>query len=369
MQVPFLDLQAQYASIRAAVEPRLLDLCASQGFVLGPEVQALEAEIAAYTGSRHAIGCASGTDALILALMSCDVGPGDEVIVPSFTFMATGGAVALRHATPVFVDILPASFNVDPAAVEAAITSRTRAIIAVDLYGQCADMQAICDIGARHGVTVIEDAAQSIGAEHRGRRAGGIADLTTFSFYPSKNLGGFGDGGMITTKDDAHAERLRRLRVHGETARYVHDLIGTNSRLDALQAAVLRIKLQHLDDWVVRRQAHARAYRQQLLDAGLQDRLVLPETSAHATRHVWNQFTLRVPQRDALRQHLTEASIGTGVYYPIPMHRQKCFASLPPVSLPATEAASREVLSLPLYPELREEQRQHVVRSIVDFFA
>jgi dTDP-4-amino-4,6-dideoxygalactose transaminase len=266
------------------------------------------------------------------------------------------------------VDILPDSFNVDPDALQAALTSRTRAIIAVDLYGQCADMQTIGDIASQHGVAVIEDAAQSIGAEHRGRRAGGIADLTTFSFYPSKNLGGFGDGGMITTNDDAHAERLRQLRVHGETARYVHDLIGTNSRLDALQAAVLRIKLQHLDDWVQRRQAHAQAYRQQLLDADLQDHLTVPEAASHATRHVWNQFTLRVKRRDALRQHLTEASIGTGVYYPIPMHQQKCFAHLPSVVLPETEAASREVLSLPLYPELREEQRQHVIDSIVGFF-
>lgn len=368
MQVPFLDLQAQYAGIRSDIEPRLLELCASQGFVLGPEVQKLEEEIADYTQSRHAIGCASGTDALILALMSCGIGPGDEVIVPSFTFMATGGSVALRHATPVFADILPDSFNLDPASVEAALTPRTRAIIAVDLYGQCADIEAIGAIAARHGIVLIEDAAQSIGAEHRGRRAGGLADLTTFSFYPSKNLGAFGDGGMITTNDDAHAERLRRLRVHGETSRYVHDLVGTNSRLDALQAAVLRIKLQHLDDWVERRQAHAAAYRQQLLDAGLQDHLTVPTVSSHTTRHVWNQFTLRVEQRDALRQHLTDAAIGTGVYYPIPMHQQKCFASLPQVTLPETEAASRQVLSLPLYPELRDEQRRHVVDSIVGFY-
>ena len=381
MNVPFLDLQAQYASIREVVEPRLLQLCASQGFVLGPEVLALEEEIAKYVQATHAIGCASGTDAITLALMSCDIGRGDEVIVPSFTFMATGGAVALRQATPVFVDIQPHSFNIEPAAVEAALTARTKAIIAVDLYGQCADMQAIVKIGSRHGVPVIEDAAQSIGAEHRGRRAGGIADLTTFSFYPSKNLGAFGDGGMISTNSDAHAARLRQLRVHGETSRYVHDLIGTNSRLDALQAAVLRIKLKELDSWVQRRQAHALAYQQQLLDAGMQEYLRVPEATPESTRHVWNQFTLRVrgkdaprggqeaaPVRDALRAYLSDQSIGSAVYYPIPMHQQKCFAYLPSVQLAETEKASQDVLSLPLYPELRDEQRNYVVENIVTFF-
>jgi dTDP-4-amino-4,6-dideoxygalactose transaminase len=345
-------------------------------------VQALEEEIAHYVEATHAIGCASGTDAITLALMSCEIGPGDEVIVPSFTFMATGGAVALRHATPVFVDIEPDSFNVDPDSVEAAITARTKAIVAVDLYGQCANMQAIQKVAAQHNVMVIEDAAQSIGAAHRGRRAGGIADLTTFSFYPSKNLGAFGDGGMITTNSDMHAARLRQLRVHGESSRYVHDVIGTNSRLDALQAAVLRIKLQKLDAWVASRQAHAAAYRQELLDAGMQDHLVLPQAASHATRHVWNQFTVRLragagageaaasasATRDALRSHLSDRGIGSGVYYPIPMHHQKCFAYLPSVVLPETEKASQDVLSLPLYPELRDKQRQFVVETIAAFF-
>lgn len=366
MHVPLLDLVAQYAAIRHEIEPRLLELCATQGFVLGPEVAALETEVGAYVRARHAVACASGTDALLLPLMARQVGAGDEVIVPSFTFMATAEAVALRGATPVFVDIEPDTFNLDVSHLEEAITPRTRAIIAVDLFGQCADMDAILDIGRRHDLLVIEDAAQSIGAEHNGRRAGEMADFTTFSFYPSKNLGGFGDGGMVTTQDAGAAAILRQLRVHGESSRYVHDRIGTNSRLDALQAMVLRIKLQHLDSWTQRRMAHARRYVEGL--AGCADFVTLPRSHPASSRHVFNQFTVRVRQRDALRQFLNGRGIGTGIYYPIPLHQQRCFATGSPVSLPETERAAAEVLSLPLYPELTTSQQDWVVESIGAFY-
>jgi dTDP-4-amino-4,6-dideoxygalactose transaminase len=291
-------------------------------------------------------------------------------VTSPFTFFATAGAVSLVGARPVWCDIDPATFDLDPERLEAAMTPRTRAVIAVDLFGQCADMTTILDIATRRGVPVIEDAAQSIGAEHRGRRTGELA-LTTFSFYPSKNLGGFGDGGMLATSDAQQAALLRQLRVHGESSRYVHERIGMNSRLDALQAAILRVKLRHLDAWIAARQRLAAAYTTQFEERGLAGRVRLPYTAPHATRHVFNQYTIRVEAREALRTFLAERGIGSMVYYPIPLHLQPCFRDLGAKSgdFPQTEAAAESVLSLPLYPELTAAQQSEVVDAVAAFYA
>jgi dTDP-4-amino-4,6-dideoxygalactose transaminase len=371
MRVPALDLKAQYATLRHEIEPVLLGVCASQQFVLGPEVEALEAEIAAYTGTPYAVGCASGTDALVLALRACGIGPGDEVVTSPFTFFATAGAVALVGARPVFADIEPRGFNLDPERLQRSLGPRTRAIIAVDLFGQCADLDAIEAIAAQRGIPVIEDAAQSLGAECRGRRAGQVTALATFSFYPTKNLGGFGDGGMLVTGDERRAAVARQLRVHGESSRYVHERVGTNSRLDALQAAVLRVKLRHLDDWIAARQRWADEYDREIAGHGLAESVVPPPRLPHATRHVFNQYTVRVQERDALRSHLAELGVGTAVYYPVPLHLQPCFRDLGagPGDFPQAERAAAEVLSLPIYPELTAEQRRCVVEGIAEFYA
>ncbi|UCE04049.1 MAG: DegT/DnrJ/EryC1/StrS family aminotransferase [Candidatus Latescibacterota bacterium] len=371
MHVPLVDLRAQYATIRNEVEPCLQRICASQSFVLGPEVEALEREIANYVRAPHAIGCASGTDALELALLACGVGSGDEVITSAFSFIAGAEAIMLRGARPVFVDIDPDTFNLDTDALERAITSRTRAILPTDLFGQCADMSNVVGIAELHGVTVIEDAAQSLGAEHDGRRAGEMAPFTTFSFYPSKNLGAFGDGGLITALDDDTAGALRCLRTHGESERYVHAQVGRNSRLDALQAAILRIKLRHLDQWTALRQAHAADYTKQLQERGLTERVRPPVTAATSTRHVFNQYTVRVESREELRAHLQSCDVGTAIYYPVALHRQPCFRGVvdAKLQLPDSERAAAEVLSLPLYPELTEAQRTFVVDRIAEFYA
>lgn len=369
MRVPVLDLRAQYAALRAEIEPAVLGVCASQGFVMGPEVEAFEREVAAYVRTPYAVGCASGTDALILALRALDVGHGHEVVTTPFTFFASAGAVSLVGARPVFADIDPATFNLDAEQLERAITPRTRAIIAVDLFGQAADLTAILEVAARHGIPVIEDAAQSIGAEHRGRRTGELT-LATFSFYPAKNLGGFGDGGMLATPDEAQAKLLRQLRLHGESSRYVHEHVGTNSRLDALQAAVLRIKLRHLDAWIAGRQRVAAAYTRHFTALQLGDRFVLPTTAAHATRHVFNQYTVRAAERDALREHLTAEGVGSMVYYPIPLHLQPCFQDLGAArgDFPASEAAAASVVSLPIYPELTDAQIGIVADAVASFY-
>jgi len=369
MRVPQLDLRAQYETIRQDVEPCLLRVAESQSFVLGPEVEALEAEIGSYVRAEHAIACANGTDALLLALVACGIGPGDMVITSAFSFIAAAEVIAFLGATPVFVDVRPDTLNLDPDALERAITARIKAIVPVDLFGQCADMRAILGIADLHGIPVIEDAAQSLGAEHRGQRAGEMAPYTTFSFYPSKNLGAFGDGGLLTVRDAKQAAVVRSLRVHGESERYVHWQVGMNSRLDALQAAVLRIKLQHLDDWTERRQSHAADYTQRLGERGLLAQVRPLDTSPDSTRHVFNQYTVRVRQRDALRAYLEEQGIGTAVYYPRPLHRQPCFQGLGLVSLPESERAAAEVLSLPLYPELSEEQRAYVIECIEAFYS
>ena len=367
--VPALDLKAQYRAIRDEVEPVVLELLESQQFVLGPQVAQLEAELAAYCGAGHAVGCASGSDALLLPLMAWGVGPGDEVITTPYTFFATGGAVWRLGAKPVFVDIDPVTYNIDPEAIEAAITPRTKAIIPVHLYGQCAEMDAIVAIARRHDLKVLEDAAQAIGAGYRGRRAGSLGDAAAFSFYPSKNLGGFGDGGLITTGDPELAKTMARLRVHGMEPKYHHAEVGFNSRLDAFQAAVLRVKFRHLDEWTAGRRAVADAYRDLFDAAGLDGLVDLPvERPRHI--HVYNQFVIRVDAavRDAVRARMAEAKVGSEIYYPIPLHQQECFASLGHRAgdFPRSEAAAAETIALPIYPELTDRARRRVVEVVAD---
>src|ERR1041384_3258788 len=364
MEVPLFDLRQQHeplrAELRAAVE-RVFD---TQQFVLGPEVQALEAELAAYCQTKHAIGCGSGSDAVLLALMALDVKANDEVITTPHTFFATAGAIARLGAKPVFVDVEPRTYNINPARIEAAITAATRAIMPVHLYGQCADMDAILEIAARHRLPVIEDAAQAIGAEDKGRRAGSMGRIGCFSFYPSKNLGAAGEAGLLTTKDDALAARLRALRVHGGATEYLHQEVGFNSRLDALQAAVLRVKLPHLDDWAQARRAKAETYTLLLMNAHLPFQLK-PPTLRENARHIFHLYVVRVAAdlRDPLMAHLRAHGVGTKVYYPVPLHLQECFRYLgyQAGDMPEAERAARETLALPLYPELTLEQQQYVV--------
>jgi dTDP-4-amino-4,6-dideoxygalactose transaminase len=369
-EIPLLDLRAQYASIRAEVEQAVRRVLESQQCILGPDVAALEEEIAAYCGTKHAVGCGSGTDALLLALRALDIGPGDEVLTTPFTFFATAGAVANVGARPVFADIDPRTFNLDPAAARDALRRhpRVKAILPVHLFGLCADMDEFLAMAAERGIAVIEDAAQAIGAEHRGRRAGSMGAIGCFSFFPTKNLGGAGEGGILTTSDDRLAERLRALRVHGSRVRYYHDEVGTNSRLDTLQAAILRVKLKRLEQWTARRIAHAGLYRKTLAELGAPVRA--PELPAWPSRHVYHQFVIRAPQRDRLRRWLAGQGIASEIYYPLPLHRQKCFLHLgyEPGALPESERAAAEVLALPIYPELEPEQVARICRSIRDFY-
>jgi len=367
--VPLFDNRRQYAELEHELTEAVNDVCRSGKYVMGPECQRLEERMAAYCQARHAIGCASGSDALLLALMALDVGPGDEVIVPSYTFFATASCVARLGARPVFIDIEPDSFNLDVRAAAAAVNRTTKAIIPVHLFGQCADMAALHDaLGAK--VPIIEDAAQAIGAEIRGCRAGALGSMACFSFYPTKNLGCFGDGGLITTGDDALADKLRLLRGHGMQPRYYHQALGINSRLDSMQAAVLNVKLPHLERWTIARQQRAARYEQLFAARGLDRVLSLPLTLEHR-RHVWNQFVVRVPdgRRDALREHLAQRQIGTEIYYPVPLHQQACFKYLDygPGSLPETERAARETVALPIFPELRDDEQLRVVDAIADF--
>jgi dTDP-4-amino-4,6-dideoxygalactose transaminase len=369
--VPLLDVGRQYDALAEELNAALVRVCQSGRFVLGPDCQQLEQALAQYCRVKHAIACASGSDALLLALMAAEVGPGDEVLVPSYTFFATASAVARLGARPVFVDIDPATYNLDPTRLARAIGPKTKAIVPVHLYGQCVDMDAVLDVARRHDLAVIEDAAQAIGAEYLGRRAGGIGDIGCLSFYPTKNLGAFGDGGLVTTNRDDLAEKLRLLRVHGMQPRYHHHVMGINSRLDTLQAAVLNVKLPHLDRWTARRQEHAAHYTRLFTETGLNGVLGLPRAEPHR-RHVWNQYVVRVGhgRRDALREHLTARQIGTEIYYPIPLHLQPCFAYLGgrPGSLPQTERAAAETLALPMYAELTLGEQETVVREIADFF-
>ncbi|MGZ3414028.1 MAG: DegT/DnrJ/EryC1/StrS family aminotransferase [Isosphaeraceae bacterium] len=370
VSVPALNLKAQYQSIRDEIEPVVREILESQMFVLGPEVTRLEAEVADYCGAASGIGCASGSDALLLPLLAIDIGPGDEVITTPYTFFATAGSIWRTGAKPVFVDIEPDTFNIDPARIEAAITRRTRAIIPVHLFGQVAEMGPIQEIARRHGLTVLEDAAQAIGSAYHGTRAGTLGDVAAFSFYPSKNLGGFGDGGMVTTNQPQLARRITRLRVHGMEPKYHHHEVGFNSRLDAFQAAVLRVKLRHLDAWTSLRRDVADRYRNLFASHGLEEMVGLP-IERQGNFHVYNQFVIRVPAflRDSLRDYLTARKIGSEIYYPIPLHLQVCFASLghKPGDFPHSEAAARETIALPIYAELTDAEQRYVVGSIRQF--
>jgi dTDP-4-amino-4,6-dideoxygalactose transaminase len=372
MKVPLLDLRAQYEPLREAMRAAVDGVFESQGFVLGADVRALEEEVGLYSRVRHAVGCASGSDALLLALMALDVKAGDEVVTTPYSFFATAGSITRLGARPVFVDIEPRTYNLNVERIESVINERTRALLPVHLYGQCADMNAIREVADRHGIPVIEDAAQAIGAEDGGSRAGAMGAIGCFSFYPTKNLGGAGDGGMLSTNDDTLAARLRSLRVHGETTKYHHKEIGLNSRLDSLQAAVLRVKLPHLDGWSNARARNAARYRGLFADAGLLEEIELP-FEREGVRHIYNQYIVRVGggRRDALVEHLKAAGVGTEVYYPVPLHLQECFRYLgySEGDFPEAERAARETLALPVYPELTQEQQRYVVESIRDFFA
>jgi dTDP-4-amino-4,6-dideoxygalactose transaminase len=367
--VPLIDLVAQHRQIESEVADAVNRVFSEQRFILGDEVAELECDLAEYCDSREAIGCASGTDALLLALMALDIGPGDEVITSPYTFFATGSSIYRLGASPVFCDIDPVSFNLDPQAVEAVVTSRTRAILPVHIFGQCAEMEPLWRIAGQAGLPIVEDACQAIGAEYQNRRAGVLGTMGCFSFFPTKNLGGAGDGGLITTDDPTLAARIRRLRVHGEAGQYDHVEVGLNSRLDALQAAVLRVKLRHLDQWTAARQRNARRYELLFEEYGLLDAVVLPATQ-HDRRHVYNQYCVRIGggERDKVLAGLRARQIGCNIYYPKPLHLQKCFADLgyEPGSLPLAEQAARETLALPIYPELTEENQERVVRGIAE---
>lgn len=383
--VPLLDLKAQFAQIRDEVMPVIERVCASQRFILGEEVSALEEELARYCASAEAVGVSSGTDALLLALMALGIGAGDEVITSPFSFFATAGVIARAGARPVFCDIDPLTFNLSPAAVQAFIErdcshtdtglvrrstgGRVKALMPVHLYGQAADMEALMRLSRDHGLRVIEDAAQAIGTEDvRGVRVGSIGDIGCFSFFPSKNLGAFGDAGLCTANDPELAERMRVLRVHGAKPKYFHALIGGNFRIDELQAAVLRVKLKYLDGWTAARQRNAAYYNHAFSSSSLEERLIIPR--ALGGRHIFNQYVVRARRRDELRAFLGERGVGTEIYYPVPLHLQRCFTYLgyAPGDLPESERAAAETLALPIYPELTQEQLDHVVESVVAFY-
>lgn len=375
MKVPLLNLKAQYEAIKDEIDQAVAEVVVSQQFINGPQVAELEKAVADYSGCAHGVGVSSGSDALLIALMAEDIGLGDEVITTPYTFFATAGAIARVGAKPVFVDIDPATFNIDPGLIEQAITERTRAIIPVHLFGQMADMDPIMDLVRslnqkpktknQKPIIVIEDAAQAIGAEYKGRRAGSIGDYGTFSFFPSKNLGGAGDGGLVVCQDATRAERLKILRNHGSKPKYFHKFIGGNFRLDTIQAAVVLAKLRHLDSWTVARQEHARIYRRLFEASGLLERgLVLPVETMD--RHIYNQFVIRCQDRDGLKQHLADQGVGTEVYYPLPLHLQECFAYLGHKAgdFPHAEQAASSSLALPIDPVLSEAEIEYVVSAI-----
>jgi dTDP-4-amino-4,6-dideoxygalactose transaminase len=367
-KVPLLDLKTQYSTIRSEIREAIERVVESQYFILGPEVDRLEREIATFCNARFAVGLSSGTDALLVALMAIGTGPEDEVITTAYSFFATAGVIARLGARPVFVDINPLTFNLDSTAVSQKITSRTKVIMPVHLFGQCAAMEPIMEIAKGKGVHVIEDAAQAIGArDDRARRAGTIGQMGCFSFFPSKNLGAFGDGGMVITNDDRLAETVRALRVHGANPKYHHSLVGGNFRLDALQAAILRVKLKHLTRWTEMRRNKASLYRSLFAEMGLSEYVSVPEDSAG---HVYNQFVCRFPDREQLHPFLREKGVETEVYYPVPLHLQECFRDLGyrAGDFPKAEAAARESLALPIYPEITEEQQRYVVEKIREFY-
>ena len=369
MNVPLLDLKAQYATIREEIDAAVQEVFESQYFILGPKVKEFENAMALYTGTTHAIGCGSGTDALLLALMALDVRPGDEVITTPYTFFATAGSITRLGSKPVFCDIKPDTYNIDPDKLEQAITERKRAIIPVHLYGLMAEMDSINKIAQASNIAVIEDAAQAIGADSPGGKAGVTGTMGCFSFFPSKNLGGAGDGGMVTTDDDDLAEKLRILRVHGSKPKYYQSMVGINSRLDALQAAVLQVKLKYLDGWSAARRANAETYNKLFAEKGLLDIITLP-LIPDGYVHIFNQYVIRIKDRDKLRTYLKEHTIGTEIYYPVPLHIQACFADLgyKEGDMPLSEEAAAETFAIPIYSELTDEMQEYVVDTIKDFY-
>jgi dTDP-4-amino-4,6-dideoxygalactose transaminase len=374
LKVPLLTLKGQYRQLRREVLREVQKVCDSQRYILGSNVAALEKEIARYCGTRYAVGVASGSDAIRLALMAAGVGPGDRVVTTPYSFFATAGSIVLVGAVPVFVDIEPESYNMDPERLESLLrrkkSKRIKALMPVHLFGQCAEMKPVKTVARRHGLSVIEDAAQAIGAEYRGRRAGSLGDMGCFSFYPSKNLGCFGDGGIVTTDNRRTAERLKMLRVHGSRSQYLHTVVGTNSRLDEIQAAVLRVKIKYLEGWTEKRIKNAERYNELFSQAGLLG-FVTPPTIPSSKRSVFNQYVVRARQRDRLRQYLQKNGIGTAVYYPVPLHLQKCFRSLGyrRGDFPVSEKAARQALALPVYPELKKSELNYVVATIERFYA
>ncbi len=393
MNVPLLDLKPQYRQLKDELDAALIRVAESQYFILGPEVKQLEQSVASYIGTKHAIGCSSGTDALLLAMMALGIGQGDGVIVPTFSFFATAGVVARLGATPIFVDADPVTYNIDPDAILAAIaqyreSTPIKAICPVHLFGQAAEMDRIMEIAHEHGLFVVEDCAQAIGVQYKdGRRVGAIGTVGCFSFFPSKNLGCFGDGGIITVNDDALAHRIEIMRVHGGEPKYYHGILGGNFRLDAIQAAVLNVKLPHLDGWHSGRRHNAARYTGLFIAAGLaeragvtrfdeRNRVLLPASTyedagaTHPFLHIYNQFCIRVEDRDGLVQHLRDNSIGCEIYYPVPFHKQGCFSDLPSSkdAFPVSDEAARTILALPIYPELSDEQLVFVVETIASFF-
>ena len=384
MKVPLLDLKLQYQSLKKELDEAVMHVAESQYFILGPEVEKMEKEFCEYLKCKHAIGVSSGTDALLLALMAIDMKPGDEVIVPTYSFFATAGVVSRMNAVPVFADIDPVTFNIDPDVIEKRITPKTKAIIPVHLYGQSCEMDKIMDIARKHNLKVVEDGAQAIGVQYKdGRRVGTIGDIGCYSFFPSKNLGCFGDGGLVVSNDDELGEKLRILRVHGGKPKYYHKIIGGNFRLDAIQAAVLNVKLPHLDDWSAQRRGNAELYTKLFIEAGLaestgktrfdaKNKVLLPEAvykdSGVKNYHIYNQYIIRVQGRDAVRKHLSDNSIGSEIYYPVPFHLQECFSSLgyKKGDFLLAEEAADDSIALPIYPELTEEQQKFVVEKIAE---
>ncbi|PYY03468.1 MAG: transcriptional regulator [Acidobacteria bacterium] len=366
MQVPLLDLKAQYLPIKQEILSAVSEVLASQHFILGPRVEQCEKAIAEYSNCKYGIGVSSGSDALLVCLMAENIGPGDEVITTPYTFFATVGAITRLGARPIFVDIDPVTYNLDVTQIASKITEKTRAIMPVHLFGQMADMDPIMGLASQHGLVVIEDAAQAIGAEYKGRRAGSIGHYGCFSFFPSKNLGAAGDGGMVVTNEAARAERVRCLRGHGAKPKYYHRMIGGNFRLDALHAAIVSAKLPHLDQWTEGRRANAQRYDVLFQEAGTP----VTRPSVVTDRHIFNQYVISTPERDELQAFLRSKGVGTEVYYPVPMHLQDCFAylAIPPGAFPESERAAKESLAIPIYPELTEEQARYVVESIDEFF-
>jgi dTDP-4-amino-4,6-dideoxygalactose transaminase len=367
-KVPLLDLRPQYEALRDEILAAVVRVCDSQRYIMGPEVEALEAELASLLGVRQAVAVSSGTDALLAALMALDVGPGDEIVTSTYSFFATAGSIVRLGAKPVLVDIDPVTFNLDPGSVARAVTPRTKAIMPVHLFGLSADMDAILDEASRSGIRVVEDAAQAIGATYKGRTVGGLGTAGCFSFFPSKNLGAFGEAGLVTTNDEAFAARVRILRDHGMKPKYHHQVVGGNFRMDALQAAVLRVKAPHLSLWSEARRVNASRYVRLFREAGLQGRITLP-TEPGDRRHIFNQFVIRTSDRDGLKRHLDAEGIGNEIYYPVPFHMQPCFADLgyQAGDFPEAERAAQETLALPIFGELTLEQQQTVVQAIADF--